>query len=232
MKKLTAFILLIALVCSLCVFAPSAAALTEEQEALYTKYADLIALLEAEDFNAALETVTSMMPATEFEEITLTAENFFDYFEIATEEPSIERNSDGSIKQIYPGWLALKLKEDFVNRLDWENSTLTVGITAKKDLYRAKIDWETGEVTLSGKSDSDVKKAVKKLDWFEPKVDVQVSEIYYSYYLSGDGFWFKHPTYKGWSSGFAEPDLKAKYYQVVYRDIELVSVEGTLFLAK
>ena len=85
MKKLTAFILLIALVCSLCVFAPSAAALTEEEEALYTKYADLIALLEAEDFNAALETVTSMMPATEFEEITLTAENFFDYFEIATE---------------------------------------------------------------------------------------------------------------------------------------------------
>lgn len=231
MKKLVSFLLLVALVCSLCAFAPSAAALSEEEEALYTKYADLIALLEAEDFSGALDTITSMMPATEYEEIALTAENFYDYFEIVTEDPNIEKNSDGSIKQIYPGSLILKMKEDIVNRVDWENSILTVGITAKKDLYRAKIDWETGEITLGDESDSDVKKAVKKLDWFEPKVDVQVSELAYMRWLSGDGFWFKHPTYKGWSSGFAEPGSKTKYYQVVYRDIELVSVEGTLFLA-
>ena len=235
MKRLLAFILLVAIVCSLCVFAPSAAALSEEEEALYTKYADLIALLEAEDYESALGFVWDMMPAAEYEEVVLTEENFFDYFEIVPGDPYIEKTSSGEIKSIYPGGLYLALKEEFVDRLDWENSGFSVGVTAKKDLYRAKINWETGEITLGSEPDADVKKAVKKLDWFEPKVDTRVDEsetVYYSYYIDADSFYFKHPKYKAWNSGMAEPDLDTKYYQVVYRDLEISGVEGSLFIKK
>ena len=230
MKKLISVLLLIALVCT--AFAGSAFALTEDEEALYAKYADLIALLEAEDYSAALDAVTAMMPEPEYEEVALTVENFFDYFEIVTADPYIERDSAGVIKTVYPGGLQLRMKEDFAKRLDWENSTLSVGITAKKDMYRAKIDFETGEITLGDSSDSDVKKAVKKLDWFESKVDTHVDGVYSLYTVANDPFWYKDPTYKYWNSGWAEPGVKAKYYQVVYRDIELVNLEGTLFLAK
>ena len=31
-------------------------------------------------------------------------------------------------------------------------------------MYRAKIDWETGEITLGSEPDADAKKAVKKAD--------------------------------------------------------------------
>ena len=235
MKRLLAFILLVALACSLCVFAPSAAALSEEEEALYAKYADLIALLESEDYEAALEAVYGMMPEPEYEEIVLTPENFFDYFEIVVAEPNIDRASSGEIKTIFPGNLYVRVKEELSEKLDWQNSHVVFGVSAKKDLYRAKIDWETGEITLGSEPDADAKKAVKKLDWFEPKVDqlIDMSEMFYSsYYIDGDAFWFKHPEYKGWSNGWAEPGMKTKFYQVVYRDIEVVSVEGSLFLKK
>ena len=230
MKKLISVLLLIALFCT--AFAGSAFALTEDEEALYAKYADLIGLLEAEDYDAALESIWSMMPATEYEEVVLTPENVLDYFDIITGEPQIEKDSSGNIKRIWPGGLLLVMKEDVINRLDWENSSLVLGVTAKKDMYRAKIDWETGEITLGDEKDSDVKKAVKKLDWFEPKVDEQIDGVYSMYYITSDAFWYKHPQYKSWSSGYAEPDLNAKYYQVVYTDIEVVNVEGSLFLSK
>lgn len=232
MKRIITLVLLMAIVCSLCVFAPTAAALSEEEEALYTKYADLIGQLEAEDYDAALESIWSMMPATEYEEVVLTPENVLDYFDIITGEPQIEKDSSGNIKRIWPGGLLLVMKEDVINRLDWENSSLVLGVTANKDMYRAKIDWETGEITLGDEKDSDVKKAVKKLDWFESKVDEQIDGVYSTYYITGEAFWYKHPQYKSWSSGYAEPDLHTKYYQVVYTDIEVVNVEGSLFLSK
>ena len=136
MKKLISVLLLIALFCT--AFAGSAFALTEDEEALYAKYADLIALMENEDYEAAYEAFQAMMPEPEYEEVVLTEENFFDYFEIVTAEPYIERDSAGVIKTVYPGGLQLRMKEDFAKRLDWENSTLSVGITAKKDMYRAR----------------------------------------------------------------------------------------------
>ena len=228
MKKLISVLLLIALFCT--AFAGSAFALSEEEEALYTKYADLIALLEGEDYEAALEAVQAMIPEPEFEEVVLTEGNFFDYFEIVTGDPYIERYAGGSVKTIRPGGLELRMKEDFAKRLDRENSTLSVGITAKKDLYRAKIDFETGEITLAESSDSDVKKAVRT--WFESKVDTHVDGVYSRHTLAYDEFWYKDPRDKDWYSGSAEPGVKTKYYQVVYRDIELVNLEGTLFLAK
>ena len=231
MKKLISVFLLIALFCT--AFAGSAFALSEEEEALYTKYADLIALLEGEDYEAALEAVQAMIPEPEFEEVVLTEENFYDYFEIVTAEPYIQRYAGGSVKKIYPGGLELWPKVDIIGRLDWENSTLSVGITANKDLYRAKIDFETGEITLADSSDSDVKKALRKsVSWFESKVDTHVDGVQPWYSLANDDFWYQDPAYKDWCCGSAEPGVKAKYYQVVYRDIELVNLEGTLILAK
>ena len=233
MKRLLAFVLLIAMICSVCVFAPSAAALSEEEEALYAKYADLIGLLEAEDFDTALEMVYGLMPAVEYEEVTITTENFFDYYEVVTDDPYIERDSTGAIVSIWPGNLVFKLKEEFYKRgLDWENSSVTAGATAKKTLYRAKIDWETGEITLGDEIDSKVRKELKKIGMFDPTVD-QSETGNYSIFLDGSGFIYKHPEHKSWWGGSADPSLgKTKLYVCEYSDVELVMAKGTLFIAK
>ena len=235
MKKFVSILLLIALVCSLCATGVFAAALSPEE--LYEKYADVIDALEAEDFDAAFEAVSALVPEKEYEEIVLTEENFFDYFEIVVDDAHIERNSSGKIKYIYPGNLVVKVKEEYYDLLDRENSTAAFGVKAKKDLYRAKIDWKTGEIKLNDSKDDDVKKEVKKLDWFESSVNTFVDmapngRFYSTYFINGDVFFFKHPQYKAWISGRAEPDLDVKYYQIVYRDIEVVNLEGSLFIAK
>ena len=232
MKKLTALLLLVALVCSLCVFAPSAAALSEEEEALYTKYADLIALLEAEEYDTAMDTIWGMMPAAEYEEVVLTPENLFDYYDLVNDEPYIERDSTGAITYIWPGNLLLRIKEEYQGRIDFEQSMVTVGVTAKRTLYRAKVDWETGEITLGDKIDSDLRKQMKKSGLFEPTLDTSESGNY-SIYLGGDGFYFKHPEYKTWWRSSLTPDLKkAKAYVAEFSDLEVVRVEGSLFVSK
>ena len=186
--------------------------------------ADLIGLIEVGNFDAAMEAVWSLKPEMEYEEIVLTEENFFDYFEFKVAEPYIERSSSGKIKYIYPGNLYVSLKEEYRELIDWENSTASFGVKAKKDLYRAKFDWETGEIKLNDSSSSDAKKAVKKLDWYESKLDTYVNMapdggLYYSYYIGGDSFYYKNTQYNYWTAGSAEPKTDYKYYQVVYDDI-------------
>ena len=89
-------------------------------------------------------------------------------------------------------------------------------------------------------TEAQVKKELRKnASWFEPKVDIQI-ELFEEYHgqtyiggiLDSDFFWYKDSEYNSWSNGPAEPGTKAKYYQVVYTDIELVNVTGTIFLAK
>lgn len=233
MKRILALILLLALVCSLCVFAPTAAALSDEEaEALYEKYGPILDALEEGDYSTALDAVWEMKPPIEFEPVEITPENVYDYFEIGLDNPRIERFSDGSIKEIWPGSVYLALKEDFTRRLDWENSNINVTVKGKKALYRAKIDWETGEVTLGDKMDSKVKKDMKKhFDWFQFNIEEQIQEIFSKYYFAGDAFIYKDPKDKYWTMNPAVPGLDAKYYQSVYSDVEITAASGTLYLA-
>ena len=237
MKKLVSLCLLFALVCSLCVTSVSAAAVSPEE--LYEKYAPILDALEAEDYDAALEAIEALVPVPEYEPVEITTENFYDYFEITTSEPRSYTNPDGR-QTIQPGYLMVSPKEGVSERLNRDGSTLTIGVKAKKDLYRAKVDFETGTVTLGDKMKSDTKKEMKKsATWFESKVDTQIDVFYemngrtlYSSVLASDFFMFKNTEYKYWTNGPAEAGSKAKYYQVVYTDIELVNATGTIYIAK
>ncbi len=232
MKRILALVLLMALVCSLCVFAPTAAALSEEEaDALYEKYASIIDALEAGDYDAALDEVRGMKPPVEYEAVELTPENFYDYFEIGPGETNIERKSSGKIKSITPAGLRVTLKEEFWDRLDWDNSTLHLRVKASKNFARAKIDWETGEVSVSSKNDSDVKKALKKTGWVETKLDNTIDSVFSWWSAGWDLFYFKDSQYKYWTNGAAEPGKDVKYYQAVYSNIEVSEVSGTLYLA-
>ena len=234
MKKLISICLLTALIFSLCA---SAAALTPEE--LYEKYAPVIDALEAGDFDAAAEALGDFLPEIEYEEVKLTEENFFDYFEVTTSDPQIERRASGEIKYIYPGSLAVIMKEEYYMRLDWENSTASLKVQAKKTPYRAKINFETGEINLGDKASDDVKKEIKNLEWYDSKVNASVDlstgkgGFYSSYHLDGNGFFYKvkESGWSYWSSGFARPGIDTKYYQIVYSDCKVSDVKGTLYLA-
>ena len=228
MKKLVSVVLLIALVCSLCATGVFASALSPEE--LYEKYAPVIDALEAGDFNAANEAVRDMRPPVEYEAVEITLENVNDYFEFGTRASDITRYSDGTIKSVWANNAGILMKEDIRSRIDWDNSHVELKITGKQSLYRAKIDFETGEITLGDKMDSSDQKALKKAGMFEPDLNETVSGIYSGYYFSGS-FYYKHPEYKGWWMGGAEPGVKTKYYTAVASDLEFVSASGTLYLA-
>lgn len=229
MKKLVSLCLLIALVCSLCATGVSASALSPEE--LYEKYATIIDALEAEEFSTAYKEVSDMIPIEAYEAVEITKENFYDYFEIGPGESNIERYSSGKIKSVSPGGLRVLLKEELWDRLDWQNSSLHLRVKGSKDFARAKIDWETGEITVSDKKDSDVKKALKKLGWVETKLDESIDGTFSWWSVGWDSFYYKDPQYKYWNNGQAESGKDVKYYQAVYSNVEVEEVSGTLYLA-
>ena len=250
MKKLVSLCLLIALLCSICVTGVSASALSSEE--IMEKYGALIEALEAEDYDAATEEFVKLLPepetatepdadsepvtdsgvSAEKEVIELTVDNFFDYFEFVQRENSIERDSSGKIKSIYPGWYQLVLKEEYRNRYSWESGEITVGFIAKVDsYYRAKIDWETGEVTLGDKASKDIRKAIKKnCKYSVAKQDSQVTG-YDSFYICSPDFFYLYRSsgFKWWTTGAAEPGKDTKYYTDTW-NVEVVNVSGTLIL--
>ena len=237
MKKFVSLCLLIALVCSFCAVGASAAALTPEE--LYEKYAPILDALEAEEYFVALKEIdAAATPDLDYEPVEITADNFYDYFEITTSDPRTYTYADGRTA-VGPGYLQVSMKENVSGRIKADGSTLTVGVKAKKDLYRAKIDFENVAVTLGDKMKSDTKKEMKKsASWWESKVDTQIDvfeemngHTYFNNVLASDFFMYKDTQYKYWNNGPAEPGSKAKYYQVVYTDIELVNVSGTIYIA-
>ena len=238
MKKFVSLCLLIALVCSLCVSGVSASALSPEE--LCEKYAPILDALEAGDYDAAMDGIDALVPVLDYEPVEITAENFYDYFEIKASDPQSITYIDGTTA-IRPGFLQVSMKEGVAERFKYDGSTLTVGVKAKKDLYRAKVDFENVTVTLGDKMKSDTKKEMKKdASWWESKVDTQINvfyemdgHTYYNYILASDYFMyqFKSSGYKYWTNGPAEPGSKNNYYQVVYTDIELVNAAGTIYIA-
>ncbi len=227
MKKLVSVILLIALVCSLCATGVFASALSPEE--LYEKYAPVIDALEAGDYDAAYEAVWDMRPPVEYEAVEITLENVNDYFEFGTRASDITRYSDGTIKSVWPENMGVRMKEGIPARVDWDNSHVDLTVTGKQTLYRAKVNFETGEITLGDKMDSKDRKELKKIGMFDPDLNETLSGIYSGYYFGGS-FYYKHPEYKGWWMGSAEPGVKTKYYAPVLSDLEFASASGTLYL--
>ena len=64
---------------------------------MYEKYKSIIDKLEGENYDGAIEEIQAMKPAPTVQEVEITADNFFDYYDIVYDENNIERDSDGNI---------------------------------------------------------------------------------------------------------------------------------------
>ena len=119
-------------------------------EQMYEKYGSIITKLEGENYDGAIEEIEAMKPALVVQEVEITPDNFYDYYDIIYRENDISRDSDGRITRIYK-WdneFSFVLKDEY--KLDEnEDNTILVGVTGDYDLKKIEdVDFETGEITL------------------------------------------------------------------------------------
>ena len=119
-------------------------------EQMYEKYRTIITKLEGENYDGAIEEIEAMKPAPVVQEVEITPDNFYDYYDIIYRENDISRDSDGRITRIYK-WdneFSFVLKDEY--KLDEnEDNTILVGVTGDYDLKKIEdVDFETGEITL------------------------------------------------------------------------------------
>ncbi len=119
-------------------------------EQMYEKYGSIITKLEGENYDGAIEEIEAMKPAPVVQEVDITPDNFYDYYDIIYRENDISRDSDGRITRIYK-WdneFSFVLKDEY--KLDEnEDNTVLVGVTGDYALKKIEeVDFETGEITL------------------------------------------------------------------------------------
>jgi len=92
-----------------------------------------------------------MKPEPVVQEVEITTDNFFDYYDIVYQENQIDRDSDGKIVSIrkWDNSFSFQLKDEYT--LDGnKESTIVIGVTGGYDLKKIEnVDFETGEITLS-----------------------------------------------------------------------------------
>ena len=170
--------------------------------------------------------VTGVYAAAEDREtIELTAENFFDYYELVQEDSVCKLDSKGKIQTVNPGPYVFVLKEEYQGRCEWKDEDVTVAVKGTESYCRVKIDGKTGEITLGKEADKDIAKALKKTI-FHTELDGEVSGrerivvcqplLYYR-------------TNRVWMRGPVKPTNKIKLYMGVW-DVDVVSVSGTICL--
>lgn len=104
---------------------------------LYEKYSDIITALEEENYDRAVSLIEEMMPTPSIKEVTITTDNFFDYFEFKriNSRDLTEKDSQGSIKTL--GRLVRYfLKPEFTLAQEkLSDCYVEVGVTYDKILY-------------------------------------------------------------------------------------------------
>ncbi len=118
---------------------------------LYEKYSSIIDALEEEDYQSAIAQINGLIPPPEYEEIVITADNFWDYFEYREEfERSID--SFGSVKTDYSRISSgFTLKEEYNNRLA-AISSVAIAYYAEGIIEVAIIDEENHSFEWTGKT--------------------------------------------------------------------------------
>lgn len=128
----------------------SEAAAPSVGEQMYEKYKSIITKLEGENYDGAIEEIEAMKPAPDVQEVAITPENFFDYYDISYRENSITRDSDGKIVSInkWDNEFYFALKDEYA--LDEKSdNTIVCGMTCDHDLKKIEnVDFETGEIIL------------------------------------------------------------------------------------
>ena len=114
---------------------------------MYEKYKTIIDKLEGENYDGAIEEIQAMKPAPVVQEVKITTDNFYDYYDIVYRENNFERDSEGNITKIdkWDYLFSFRLKDEYT--LDEnEDNKIVIGVTGDYDLKKIEdVDFETGK---------------------------------------------------------------------------------------
>ncbi len=246
MKKCLMFILLFALCLSLIACGQSAQPVQEEPspaqpepskgDLMYEKYSSIIDKLESEDYQAAIDEISAMLPEPEITEVTITPENFYEYYELVPMDPYITKDAGGKILEIWPEFAQqFILKTEYRDRLIYEGSNVEIGVTADYSMRAVTVDWNTGEVLLGEEDFPDIKAAIiaeyaKYGSSMEESLSTTVNGVDSLYVQVGGigGSCYTKNEY-GWGPGLFDQNYNGQdMYAAKLVNIQIVRAEGTL----
>lgn len=207
---------------------------------MYEKYKTIIDKLEGENYDGAIEDIQAMKPAPTIQEVEITKDNFYDYYDIVYEEDGIERDSDGKIVAIDKSdrYFSFKLKDEY-SLDDNEDNTIAIGVTCGYDLKKIEnVDFETGKITLADDNINEQMDEILEIakDWIDdPSTSLSVTcegswEIpcYNAPGITGSR-WFEDE--QGWDATYDEiTPNDHEGYVFVPADIQITRAEGTLHI--
>lgn len=197
------------------------------EQALMEKYGDLLALLEAEDYENALTNVTSRMPVPEeptYHEVAITMDNWQEYFEIRDYE-EYKYNDFGELTWSDTGY-GIYLKEEYLNDLQDYGVDVSFKVEASVEYRECDQDWKfvpDGRIIVGAEAEKhgwDITNETVQKVWdqrytADSKTDVSTAN---GQVLASFGI----------SSGVG--DGSGNYWGV-FTDIVVIDVTGTLMLA-
>lgn len=188
----------------------------------YEQFRDIVDALVREDYDSAQALIEAMKPEPEkppIVEVSITTENFFDYFEYV-HQPSFsvyeKADSGGTISSItiYPAFV---LKEGFsLAEENLNDCSVKAGVKYPVKVYHSRnftVDLANHSFTATGKPNT--------IEWSDSLVEGRIRE-------TGNG---DHSYYIGIIGGGLAYLLSANLCQIIEEgDVELVSASGTLYL--
>jgi hypothetical protein len=208
-----------------------------EEMILYRKYSSIIDALERGDYEGAIGQITEMMPATpepEVRVVSITPNNFFDYYEIVDMQPdelTYSYDAYGKISAINPylGRFTIRLKPEYTLAENRE-SRVTMGYTLKYVTYDlVDVDFESGTYIIE-KNEAD-KRTVNLL--CDEEIESRTVEGSEEFWVGWTGFAMCGSGNSTTTGGlFAiERDKHYDYFKFVLpTDFQLIRCEGTLYL--
>lgn len=219
----------------------SEAAAPSVGEQMYEKYKSIITKLEGENYDGAIEEIEAMKPAPDVQEVAITPENFFDYYDIVYRENSITRDADGKITSIlkcdYLFYFSLKDKYILDEN---ENNALRIGVTGDYDLKKIEnVDFETGEINLGEEVFDEIETEIveSEKDWTnEDSTSLSatcegIKEIYCDNIPKVVIYQWSPGEY-GWSFRVDITPTDYEGYVFVPVNIQITRAEGTLHIVK
>lgn len=139
---------------------------------LAEKYSEIITHLENEEYDEAIEAINAMRPEPETETVSITLDNWQEYFSFV-DKYDYEYDAEGAITKTYC-WICFQLKEEYQDRLVSINGTVGYEYGDYVPHKVTSIDKENGTFE-AGVSDSGPKEIVYE---GESKSEELTSSVY------------------------------------------------------
>lgn len=223
MKKLFSAVCISTVLLTGCSSGPS------KGDQMYEKYGKLIDALEAGNYEESLKAFMEYVPQPETEEVTLTKDNLYDYFELVV-EPRFEKDAHGNVKSVLE-FYRLKLKPELGNNVSLTGGT--VGYEYQFKCYRI-TEMNAADGTYQCEETELPSSISYASHYLEPQ---SKSSDLTSFGASLCGFDYENVLAEGGGMGgsllpFEEPEKYTDHYVLKPDTINIVNVTGTLTIRK